>query len=98
MATRCVKDSGSGCAVAPRTRVGTRRRRTAQSPPGRPLLVERLEERTLLATVGTPWADARHLSISFAPDGTPIAGHQSNFFQTLDASRPTADWQREDEA
>lgn len=56
---------------------------------------EALEVRETPATFGAPWTDAPHLSLSFAPDGTPIAGHVSSLFQTLDAGRPTADWQRE---
>jgi predicted Zn-dependent protease len=57
--------------------------------------VEHLEERTLLAVTGVPWLDPGHLTLSFAPDGTRIAAHQSNLFDALDAQTPTADWQRE---
>jgi hypothetical protein len=56
--------------------------------------VEHLEGRAVPATFGVPWHDANHLTISFAPDGTSIAGHTSSLFQTLDAQQPTAVWQR----
>src|SRR5262249_17672668 len=59
------------------------------------LTVELLEDRAVPATFGTPWPDPLHLTISFAPDGTNIAGHRSTLFQTLDAQEPTADWQRD---
>jgi hypothetical protein len=66
--------------------------RTARS---RRLTLEVLETRTTPASFGIPWQDPRHLTISFAPDGTGIAGHQSSLFHTLDGSLPTAAWQRE---
>ena len=57
--------------------------------------LEALEGRRLPAQFGVPWHDATHLSISFVPDGTSIAGHPSDLFQTLDAREPTAVWQQE---
>src|SRR5262249_16017360 len=36
-----------------------------------------------------------HLTLSFAPDGTAIAGHQSNLFQTLNQQQSTAAWQQQ---
>jgi hypothetical protein len=45
------------------------------------------------ASEGTPWPDASHITISFAPDGTPIAAHQSDLFHTLNAQEPTATWE-----
>jgi hypothetical protein len=65
--------------------------------PARPrrLTLEVLETRTTPASFGIPWQDPTHLTLSFAPDGTGIAGHQSNLFHTLDTSLPTAVWQRE---
>ena len=56
---------------------------------------EALEGRRLPAQFGVPWHDATHLSISFVPDGTLIAGQPSDLFKTLDAREPTAVWQRE---
>jgi hypothetical protein len=58
-----------------------------------PLTVECLEDRAVPAIFGTPWPDPLHLTLSFAPDGTNIAGHQSTLFQTLNAQQPTAAWQ-----
>jgi hypothetical protein len=55
--------------------------------------VEVLDDRTLPAVYGMAWSDPVHLTLSFAPDGTPIAGHQSNLFQTLDAQEPRAVWE-----
>ena len=57
--------------------------------------VESLEDRAVPATFGVPWDDPSHLSLSFAPDGTALAGHTSTLFQTLNAQMPTAQWQRE---
>ncbi|MFO0957413.1 MAG: matrixin family metalloprotease [Isosphaeraceae bacterium] len=57
--------------------------------------IEALDAREVPAALGVPWNDAQHLSLSFAPDGTAIAGHVSSLFQTLDASSPTSAWQRE---
>src|SRR4051812_24948585 len=56
-------------------------------------VVETLEDRTVPATWGNPWPDAMHLTVSFAPDGTPIAGLTSNLFQSLNARMPTAAWE-----
>src|SRR3954471_3493950 len=58
-------------------------------------VVELLEDRAVPATFGVPWADPSHLTLSFAPDGTAIAGHTSSLFQTLNAQERTADWQRQ---
>jgi hypothetical protein len=55
---------------------------------------EWLEDRAVPATYGVPWGDPQHLTLSFVPDGTPIAGHTSSLFQTLDAQMPTATWQQ----
>lgn len=54
---------------------------------------EALEARQMLAIVGVPWQDPRHLTFSFAPDGTPIAGHTSSLFEALGDDAPTATWQ-----
>src|SRR5438067_10264064 len=59
------------------------------------LMLEPLEDRAVPATFGVPWDDPSHLTLSFAPDGTAIAGHTSTLFQTLNAQMPTATWQRE---
>lgn len=67
------------------------RRARLRTSPG----LEPLERREVPATFGVPWADPGHLTISFAPDGTAIAGEQSTLFRTLDAQMPRAAWQGE---
>ena len=62
-------------------------------PRKRRLRLELLEAKNLLTTFGVPWADARHLTISFVPDGTQVDGHQSNLFAALNAESDTAAWQ-----
>jgi Matrixin len=56
--------------------------------------VERLEDRCTPTTWGTPWPDAEHLTLSFAPDGTAFPDQQSQLFQAL-APLGTAAWQTE---
>src|SRR5262245_34712535 len=51
---------------------------------------ERLEDRCVPATFGQPWLDGQHLTLSFAPDGTLIAGEASTLTATLAALGPTA--------
>jgi hypothetical protein len=60
------------------------------------LILEWLEDRTAPAYFGIPWQDPSHITLSFVPDGTPIGGHTSNLFRTLNAefSSPGA-WQSE---
>jgi len=58
----------------------------------RRLLLESLEERAVPAAFGIPWSDPGHITISFAPDGTRIAGHASMLFQTL-GPRTAAAWE-----
>lgn len=57
--------------------------------------LEGLESRDVPATWGNPWPDAAHLTISFAPDGTDIAGQASEMNKALDAVAPRAVWQTE---
>jgi hypothetical protein len=57
------------------------------------LTLEVLEDRTVPALYGVPWSDPQHLTLSFTPDGTQIAGHTSNLFATLNAEMPTAVWE-----
>jgi Matrixin len=54
------------------------------------LRVETLEGRDVPAAFGLPWGNASHLTLSFAPDGTDVAG-QTNTLQTEFANHPT--WQ-----
>src|SRR4051812_46059116 len=58
------------------------------------LQVEALEDRAVPATFGVPWNDPRNLTLSFVPDGTPIAAHPSALFGALGAQEPAAAWQR----
>src|SRR3954452_4553076 len=57
--------------------------------------LEALERRRVPAQFGVPWHDPKHLSISFVPDGTEVAGHRSDLFGALNAREPAAVWQRE---
>ena len=57
--------------------------------------LESLERRNMMATFGEPWANPSHLTLSFVPDGTPIAGHASNLFAALDAQYTRDVWQRD---
>jgi hypothetical protein len=59
------------------------------------LRLEVLEDRTAPALYSVPWSDPRHLTLSFAPDGTAIAGHTSTLFGALNAEMPTATWEGE---
>ena len=59
------------------------------------LVFENLERRDVPAAITGPWADPTHLTLSFAPDGTPIAGHSSGLFAALDPQQDTATWQSE---
>lgn len=61
----------------------------------RRLTVELLEDRAMPTTFGLPWADPSRLSLSFAPDGTAIAGRTSNLHQSLNQDRSEKEWQRD---
>jgi len=57
--------------------------------------IEALEDRSLPSTFGVPWADANHLTLSFAADGTSTPLGASSLYQTLANTGTTAQWQRE---
>ena len=57
--------------------------------------LESLEGRSLPAQFGVPWHHADHLTLSFVPDGTQVAGTPSDLFRTLDAQQSPAAWQQE---
>ncbi len=59
------------------------------------LRAEILEGRCTPTTLGNPWPDASHLTLSFAPDGTQVGSHTSNLFQSLNAIAPTKTWEME---
>jgi len=56
--------------------------------------VEGLEDRNLMATWGMPWVDPQHLTLSFTPDGTSVAGGQSQLFQTFDTELGAGNWEK----
>src|SRR5438477_6715223 len=67
-----------------------------KSPPRRlGTSFERLEDRCLPTAFGIPWPDPAHLSLSFAPDGTPTPTGPSQLYSTLSAAAPAPAWQRE---
>ncbi|HEY1378659.1 MAG TPA: matrixin family metalloprotease, partial [Gemmataceae bacterium] len=55
--------------------------------------LEELETRLVPAIFGVPWSDARHLTISFVPDGTSVDGVGSNLFASMPGN--TQAWQAE---
>jgi Matrixin len=63
----------------------------------RPLALERLEDRCTPANFGNPWPNAHHLTLSFAPDTTPIGPYANQLSQLLDTpfGGNRAAWQRE---
>src|SRR4051812_7530351 len=54
------------------------------------LRLEALEDRAVPAVFGEPWLDGRHLTLSFAPAGTPISGAGSDLSGIFGAY-PSAD-------
>ncbi len=52
--------------------------------------LESLEMRTLLTTLN--WADTKTLTISFAPDGTDVAGNSNRLNQMMDKIAPRDEW------
>src|SRR6516225_4186076 len=62
-------------------------------PVARPLVLEPLEDRICPALYGVAWPDARHLTISFAPDGTNVGGTASNLFAEMNLPGSSGTWQ-----
>lgn len=58
------------------------------------LLLEQLEDRCTPSTLGQPWANPGHLTVSFAPDGTALNGAPSNLFSTLNRVASAAQWEQ----
>ena len=52
-----------------------------------------LESRRLLVAFGTPWPEARDLSISFPAEDVQIGSYQNNLHQTLDQVADRDEWQ-----
>lgn len=65
---------------------------TRQASPSNARL-ESLESRRLLANYGNPWPEGSRLTLSFAPDSTPLAQLPSQLMASLDAALPRATWQ-----
>jgi len=57
------------------------------------LAVEQLDDRCVPTTFGVPWYDPRHLTLSFAPDGTSTSNGASNLFRAFGAQLPQSVWQ-----
>ncbi|MBL9163057.1 MAG: cadherin-like domain-containing protein [Planctomycetaceae bacterium] len=55
--------------------------------------LEILESRALLDADALLWGGDAHLTLSFAPDGTQVAGVSSSLFSTLNAVAPSEQWQ-----
>ena len=51
---------------------------------------EQFEQRLLLTAV--PWIDAPNLTLSFAPDGTDVAGRPNELYEVLDSLGPRDEW------
>ncbi len=58
-----------------------------------PISFESLESRDNPSVFGMPWPDGDHLTLSFAPDGTSIAGTPSNFQQLASKLGPQSEYQ-----
>jgi hypothetical protein len=54
--------------------------------------IEILEDRLTPSTLGGPWLDPEHLSLSFVPDGTMASSAPSNLLQTFNAEMPGQNW------
>jgi hypothetical protein len=59
----------------------------------RPLSLEMLECRRMLAVFGTPWPEPRSLTLSFPGDGAPIGGHANVSRLVLDQVADRREWQ-----
>jgi Matrixin len=56
-------------------------------------ILEHLETRNLLAAFGTPWPNAKELSISFPADGVSISTYENVIHDTLDSVTSRENWQ-----
>jgi len=70
-------------------------RRRQVSRTWRPFRVEELEVRRLLSAQGIVWGGDAYLSLSFAPDGTDIAGEQNLLFAKFNQVAQADQWQHE---
>ena len=79
-----------------RTRQGRTRRRLGRPQRARltrRLLGEALESRIMLTAEGLAWSSLPELTVSFAPDGTNVAGHSSTLFAEFDSTFGDTVWQ-----
>src|SRR3954447_9453823 len=56
---------------------------------------ETLEDRSLPTTLGVPWADPEHLTLSFAADNTQTPLGASTLSQLLSSAGTSAAWKTE---
>src|SRR5712692_7647049 len=56
---------------------------------------EVLEDRLTPSTLGQPWPDPGHLTLSFVPDRTDAGGTPSGLFGMLNSQASTAAWEME---
>ncbi len=59
----------------------------------RPLSVEQLEHRRVLATFGTPWPEPRSLSVSFPTDQAAIGAYNNSVREVFDQVTDRREWQ-----
>jgi hypothetical protein len=64
-------------------------------PANRHLGVEKLEDRTVPTQFGNPWPLADRITVSFAPDGTDVAGQTSRLSSALSEVGPSSVWKGE---
>ncbi len=67
--------------------------RRAQSQRTKPLTLETLESRRLMANFGTAWPDSRSLSVSFPTDQAAIGAYRNAARETLDQVTDRLQWQ-----
>lgn len=59
----------------------------------RVLSAEHLEPRLMLRANSMLWGGDGNLTLSFAPDGADVAGHESSLFEALATVAPAVEWQ-----
>ncbi len=59
----------------------------------RSMRLESLDRRDLMTTFGTPWPDARSLTVSFPSDDAEIGGYQNSLRSVLDQVADRKEWQ-----
>lgn len=59
----------------------------------RNMRLESLERREVLTTFGTPWPDARSLTVSFPTDNAQVGAYQNSLHSVLDQVADRKEWQ-----